>query len=84
MKPCLSDQIIIALAAIASLCVLVFLGLGLSPAFAATLSRGADFSIALAMTRSMIYPLCAIKSRLPLFPGNKRGCGVIKSVPCLD
>jgi len=84
MKPCLSDQIIIALAAIASLCVLVFLGLGLSPAFAATLSRGADFSITLSAVRPLLYPVCAIKSRAPLFLGNKRLCRWIESFPDLD
>jgi hypothetical protein len=84
MKPCLSDQIIVALAGIAGLCVLVFLGLGFSPAFAAALSRGADLSIALAVRRSMIYPLCAVKSWLPLFSGNKRACRWIESFPCFD
>ena len=65
MKPYLSDQIIVALAGITGLCVIIFLGFGFSPTFAAVLSRGADLSIALAVRRSVIYPLCAIKCRLP-------------------
>jgi hypothetical protein len=70
MKPCLSDQIIVALAAIACLCGLVFLGLSLSPAFAATLSRSANFSITLSVIRSMIYPFYANKCCSPLFSGK--------------
>ena len=72
MKPCLSDQIIVALAASAGLCAVIFLGLGLAPAFAATLSRGNEFRLALAVTRSMIYPLCAINYWLPPFGARAR------------
>jgi hypothetical protein len=67
MKPYLSDQIIVALAGIAGLCVLVFLSLSISPAFAATLSRGANLSMTLSAVRSMIYPLRANKCWLPPF-----------------
>jgi predicted permease len=81
MKPYFSDQIVVALAAIACLCVLIFLGLSLSPAFAATLSRGANFSVTLSALRSLIYPLCAIKS-WPLFFGNNRACRWIESFAC--
>jgi len=84
MRPYLSDQIIVALAAIAGLCVLIFLGLSLSPAFAATLSRGANFSTTLSAVRSLIYPLRAIKSWLPFFSGNKRACRWIESFGCFD
>jgi hypothetical protein len=73
-----------ALAGIAGLCVLLFLGLSFSPAFAAALSRGADLSIALAVRRSVIYPFCAIKSWLSLFRGNERACRRIASFPWLD
>ena len=83
MKPYFSDQIVVALAAIAGLCVLIFLGLSLSPAFAATLPRSANFSTALSAVRSLIYPLCAIKS-WPLFFGNKRACRWIESFGCFD
>ena len=66
MKP-INEQNITALAGIAGLCALAFLSLCLSPAFAATLSRGADLGTTLSVVRSMIYPLCAIKFRLPPF-----------------
>ena len=83
MKPYFPDQIVVALAAIACLGVLIVLGLSLSPAFAATLSRGANFSVTLSALRSLIYPLCAIKS-WPLFFGNKRACRWIESFACFD
>ena len=57
MKPYFSDQIVVVLATIACLCVLIFLGLSLPPAFAATLSRGASFSVTLSALRSLIYTL---------------------------
>ena len=63
----INTQNIAALAGIAGLCALAFLGLCLSPAFAATLPRGADLGTTLSVVRSMIYPLCAIKCRLPPF-----------------
>jgi hypothetical protein len=83
MKPDLPDQIIVALAGVACLCVLVFVGLSVSPAFAATWSRDANFSIMLSAARSLVYPLCAIKSWLPLFSGNK-GARRIESFRCFD
>jgi hypothetical protein len=61
MKPYLPDHIIVALAGFACLCVLIFLGLSLSPAFAATLSRGTDVGNTLSAARSTIYPIYAIK-----------------------
>jgi hypothetical protein len=64
MKPYLPDQTTVALAGVACLCVFVFLNLGFSPAFAATLSRATDVGNALSAVRSMIYPLYAIKWRL--------------------
>ena len=66
MKP-INTQNITALAGIGALCALAILGLCLSPAFAATLSRGTDLGTTLSVVRSMIYPLCAIKFRLPPF-----------------
>jgi hypothetical protein len=71
MKP-INAQNIAALAGIAALCALAFLCLCLSPAFAATLPRGADLGTALAVMRSMIYPVCAIKFRLPPFGASAR------------
>jgi hypothetical protein len=65
-------QNIAALAAIAALCALAILGLCLSPSFAATLPRGADLGTTLSMVRSMSYPLCAIKCRLPPFGARAR------------
>ena len=60
-----NDQDIAALTGVAALCALALLSLCLSPALAATLSRGADLSTAFPAMQSMIYPLCAIKCRLP-------------------
>jgi hypothetical protein len=68
----INAQNIAALAWIAGLCALAILGLCLSPAFAATLSRGADLGTTFSVVRSMIYPLCAIKFRLPPFGGCAR------------
>ena len=70
MKPYLSDQIIVALTAIAGLCALLFLGLSLSPAFAAVLSRSANLGVTLSAVRSMLYPLYAIKCWSPLVSGR--------------
>lgn len=56
---------IATLAAIAGLCALAVLGFCLSPAFVAGLSRGTDLGTSLSLVRSAIYPLCAIKFRLP-------------------
>jgi hypothetical protein len=66
MRP-ISAENIAALAGIAGLCALAFLGVCLSPTFAATLSRGSNLGVTLSMVRSMIYPLCAIKFRNPPF-----------------
>ncbi len=66
MKP-ITEQNITALAGFAALCALAFPSLCFSPALATTLSRGAEFSTPFSMVRSMIYPLCAIKCRLPPF-----------------
>ena len=63
----INAQNIAALAWMAALCTLAILSLYLSPALAATLSRGADLGTTLSVVRSMIYPLCAIKFRLPPF-----------------
>jgi hypothetical protein len=63
----IDEQNIAALAGIAGLCALAFLCLCLSPGLAATLSRGADLGTTFSVVRSMIYPLCAIKFRLPPF-----------------
>jgi hypothetical protein len=56
----ITEQNIAILAGITVLCALALLSLGFSPALAATLSRGADFSTTFSVVRSMIYPLCAI------------------------
>ena len=61
----ISEQNMAALAGIAGLGALAFLCLCLSPALAATLSRGADLGTMLSVERSMVYLLCAIKLRLP-------------------
>ena len=63
----INAQNIAALAWIAALCTLAILSLYLSPSLAGTLSRGADLGATLSVVRSMIYPLCAIKIRLPPF-----------------
>jgi hypothetical protein len=63
----INEQNIAVLAGIAGLCALALLCLCLSPALAATLSRGADLGTTLSVVRPMIYPLCAIKFRLPPF-----------------
>jgi hypothetical protein len=83
MKPYLPDQIIVALAGVACLGVLVFLNLGFSPAFAATLSRGTDVGNTLFAMRSMIYPLYAIKWRLPPFGACARG-PIDRIISCYD
>jgi hypothetical protein len=84
MKPCLPDQIIVALAAIAGLCVLVFLGLSLSPAFAATLSRDANFSGTLSALRSLIYPFCANKAGCRSFRGISARAAGSNRFPAFD
>jgi hypothetical protein len=63
----INAQNIAALAWIAVLCTLAILSLHLSPSLVATLSRGADLGATLSVVRSMIYPRCAIKIRLPPF-----------------
>lgn len=63
----INAQNIAALAGIAGLCALAILSLCLSPSFAATLPRGGDLGTTLSAVRSMIYPLCATKFRLPPF-----------------
>lgn len=68
----ITEQNITALAGIAALCVLALLSLCFSPALAATLSRGADFSTTFSVVRSMIYPLCAINYWLPPFGARAR------------
>ena len=71
MKP-INAPNIAALAGIAGLCALAILGLGSSPMFAATPSRGADLGTTLSVGRSIAYPLCAIKFRLPPFGARAR------------
>lgn len=67
MKKYLTEQDIALLTRIAVLCALALLIASVSPALAATLSRGAEFSTTLSVVRSMIYPLCAIKYWSPPF-----------------
>ena len=64
MKKYITKQNITALGRIAILCALGFLGAGVSPAFAAMLSRGFDVSATLHAVWSMIGPLCVIRYRL--------------------
>jgi hypothetical protein len=68
-------QTLAALAAIAALCALGVLGLCLSPSFAAMMPRGTDLGTTLSMVRTMTYPVCAIKCRLP--PFGACACGSI-------
>jgi hypothetical protein len=73
MKKYVTKQNIAALARIAVLCALAFLSVGLSPAFAATLSRSVDLSATLAAVWSMIGPLGAIRDRSAPFDTCARG-----------
>jgi hypothetical protein len=75
----INAQNIAALAWIAVLCTLAILGLHLSPSLVATLSRGADLGATLSVVRSMIYPLCAIKIRLPPF-GTRAGVSMARLI----
>lgn len=79
----IDEQTIAVLAGIAGLCALAFLALCLSPALAATLSRGVDLGTTLSVVRSMIYPLCAIKFRLPPFGAHAR-VSINRIISCFD
>ena len=77
MKKYATKQSIAALARIAVLCALTFLGVGLSPAFAATLSRSVDLSATLSAVWSMIGPLGAIRYLRAWFNGTNHFSVVI-------
>jgi hypothetical protein len=64
MKRYVTKHNIATLARIAALCALAVLSVDLSPALAAMLSRGADFSITLSAMRSLIGPLCVVRDCL--------------------
>ena len=61
MKNYMTKRNITALTQIAAFGSLVFLGVNVSPAFAATLSRGVDVGATLSAVWSMICPFCAVK-----------------------
>ena len=61
----LTNRTIAALTGMAVLCALAFLSVGIAPAFAATMSRGADVTAMLSTMWSMIDPLAAIRHWLP-------------------
>ena len=61
----LTNQNIAALTSMAVLCALAFLSVSIAPAFAATMSRGADLTATLSAMWSMIDPLAAIRHWLP-------------------
>jgi hypothetical protein len=64
MQKYVTKNDIAALARIAAFCALAVLSVDLSPALAAMLSRGADFSVALSAVRSLIGPLGAVRDWL--------------------
>jgi Polyketide cyclase / dehydrase and lipid transport len=65
MKKHLTHQGVATLARFAALGALAWLGLTVSPAFAATLSRSIDVNATASVVWSMIGPFCAIKDWLP-------------------